>query len=139
MKNKFRLILVAFLFTVASLLIYTPEASGATGAYFQTDGDWGAEGSSDGYITVQSGQDIKIQITSCNRVNSNNGVATPMSVSECGPVLSATVCNPVTEACTSTKNIGSDGIVTFTDMKGAGYEIYMMILDQTTTLRVSQL
>jgi hypothetical protein len=53
-------------------------------------GEWGAEDTLDGYITVQSGQDIKNQVTSCSRINWNNHVATSMSVSECGSVLSAT-------------------------------------------------
>jgi hypothetical protein len=122
--TKVRFVLAALLFVVGSLFVYIPGANAELG-YFQTDGDWATEGASDGQITVRSGQDIRIQVASCSRVNWSNHYATPMSVSECGPVLYATVCNPVTMACTSTKNIGSDGIVLFTDMKGATYEIYL--------------
>lgn len=118
-----RVVLLAAICIIAVTISFSSQASAAW--YFQTDNARWTEGGSDGYIQVKSGQMIDIKVLSCNRVNHNNDVSTPMNVSDCGPALSAEVCNPVTGNCTARYTIGSDGFLRFTNMKGAGYEIYL--------------
>ncbi|MFC7439572.1 hypothetical protein [Laceyella putida] len=117
--KKFGFVMVALLFTVGSLFVYTPKASADYDQYFDTDDDV-----FDNTVTVYSGQDVKVKINSCNRVNWNNNSATPMPVSDCGSALYAKLCNGTTSNCI-TKHIGSDGIVWFTNMRGPYYLVYI--------------
>ncbi|MCI0768361.1 hypothetical protein [Bacillus sp. TL12] len=89
---------------------------------FETDGPRYGEAYS--IYGVSSGQTIKVKINWCANVNWATYRATSMYVFRCGTALSVKLYNPSTGNYTSTKVVGSDGYVTFTNMRGGTYDIY---------------
>ncbi|HEK9103342.1 TPA: hypothetical protein SUB30_004817 [Bacillus pseudomycoides] len=88
---------------------------------FETDGPARNE---DNIIYASSGQTIKVRINWCANVNWSNYHATAMPVYRCGPALSVKLYNTSTGNYTSPKVIGTDGTVTFTNMRKGNYYVY---------------
>ncbi|MEN1938989.1 hypothetical protein AAIE21_26550 [Paenibacillus sp. 102] len=108
--------------SLVALFGFSESASAAVSRHpFETDGPARTE---DNIIYASSGQTIKVKINWCANVNWDNYRATAMPVFRCGPALSVKLYNTSTGNYTSSKVIGVDGWVTFTNMRRGTYYVY---------------
>lgn len=109
----------SLMLSMVVLFGFSESASAASSSvYFETDNIESSQS-----IYVSSGRTVTVKIDSCSRVNWSNFKEDRMSVSQCGPAISVNLTSVNTGNSTSTKVVGSDGYVTFTNMSGGNYYV----------------
>ncbi|PFE04544.1 hypothetical protein COE15_25150 [Bacillus cereus] len=118
--KKMLLVVGSLMLSMVVLFGFSESASAASSSvYFETDNIESSQS-----IYVSSGRTVTVKINSCSRVNWSSFKKDSMSVSQCGPAISVNLTSVSTGNSTSTKVVGSDGYVTFTNMVGGTYYVH---------------